>query len=74
MWLSIEELRTWTEAKKRPEIEKWLDKNKVPYTVGSKGGIKVMRAYVEKMHGLSSPLPSVPRNTEPNLSAFPTRK
>lgn len=74
MFLSPEELEQMTECTRRKRSLQiaWLEKHKIPYTRGKKGGINVLRAYVERLHGLKDV--DVPRNTEPNLSAFAPRK
>lgn len=72
MFLSSEELAAMTECTKHSLQVVWLEQNKIPYTRGRKGGINVLRGVVERRHGMRDA--DVPRNTEPNLTAFAPRR
>jgi hypothetical protein len=72
MFLPPDVLAQLTEAKARNLQIAWLEKHRVPFTRGRKGGINVLTAYIERLHGLKEAV--VPRNDEPNLDAFTPRR
>jgi hypothetical protein len=52
MWLSSSELKQMTGVSKRTLQLAWLKKNRIPFTLGHAGHINVLRAYVERAHGM----------------------
>jgi hypothetical protein len=67
MFLTRDELKDMTEATKRPLQEEWLKRQRIPYTKGRKGGLNVLRAYVERAHGLKT---EVKEDMELDMAAF----
>lgn len=68
MFLSADELREMTGRLKRPEQEAWLREHGLAYTVSRAGKVNVLRALVERLHGLDSRAPA--RSDEPDFSVF----
>lgn len=66
MFLSRDELAAMTEVSKRSLQEDWLKRYRIPYTKGHKGGLNVLRAYVERAHGLKE---TEPQDYEVNVNA-----
>lgn len=72
MWLSSEELATLTGVKRKRSLQRaWLEKHNYPYSTNSRGQINVLRALVERRHGMKD-VADVPRN-EPDFSVFERR-
>jgi hypothetical protein len=67
MWLTSDELCQMTETNRRRLQQKWLDQHRIPYTLGSKGGLNVLRETVVVLHSSH-----VPKNATPNYKAFTT--
>lgn len=70
MFLSKAELHDMTEVSKRPLQEAWLKRYRIPYTKGHHGKLNVLRAYVERTHGLTNIEVQTSAQTEPDVNVF----
>jgi hypothetical protein len=74
MFLSQDELKQMTQRSKRPLQKEWLKHYRIPFTEGGSGRLNVLRAYVERAHGLKDVATErTSEETEPNLNAFKRR-
>lgn len=71
MFLSQDELKQMTQRTKRPLQKAWLKQYRIPFTEGANGRINVLRAYVERAHGLKDVAVERPKEeSEPNWDVF----
>lgn len=68
MFLETEELKRMTGARSRRLQKEWLRTYRIPFTEARTGRINILRAYVEKTHGMKDV--TAPVRVEPDVDCF----